>query len=545
MKQLLFFPIALLALLACSSEEESAYQDNDLRQPIALNITMQGDVEGVSSPQTRAVSPTTSTRVYVSKTAGAASPVTYSYSGSAWTCASPLHWAGNDAINIYAYTNSNNASSLTFTTSGVTQTATTPYFLAVKQSAEYDSDFGGINLTLKQKLAKITVNITNGLAARLSGGVLMGLKPTGTYQPDAADDTNSSINSWTISGSTTDITMYKNGLALTAWVIPQSASSVKVRITYCNRFYTYTIASSAKCFKAGYNYIYNLTPKVINVEDLRYGDIIYDDCTIVHLGGTKPSGSTPHPVGVVVYKASSAETVCETGVTNEEGVAVVGKALVMCLQDAGGAGAYWQWSSTGNVDHDETLFPTQAGAAPPIVASTDYRGYAKTLQLANSSGECVFHVHPAANAAYYYGDSFPSTYDDSYLTGSTGWFLPSGGQWMQIYSSVCQNGNASGSNKVTPIEPANMVDVSSSWQDTRNNCAQNLNSLIENAGGTALIDDPNTSSQNQTYVSSSERDGGCALYFMWNATETNKGFRIGGHGQMDAIRFHVRAILAY
>ena len=269
----------------------------------------------------------------------------------------------------------------------------------------------------------------------------------------------------------------------------------------------------------------------IDPDDLQYGDIIYDDCTIVHLGETKPTGSgAPNAIGVVVYKSDTPTAVCEAGIEAVDGTTVTGKALVMALQDASATNLAWQTSS--GTDHDNSLFPNYSNISTS--KTTDFKGYSKTKQLATKSGECASHSHPAAEAAWNYHTNILSSYSDEYLSNSTGWFLPSLGQYIKIAESLYAGGDADGNNK------QNITITTSSTSNTA--VATSLNSLINAAGGTTRV-----SGSYLLYHNSSDGDA-THIIPVGFINNTTYGFRIDDDLNNDDVKtysWYVRAILAY
>ena len=265
----------------------------------------------------------------------------------------------------------------------------------------------------------------------------------------------------------------------------------------------------------------------IDPDDLQYGDIIYDDCTIVHLGEAKPASG--NAIGVVVYKSDTPTNVCEAGVESVEGGTVAGKALVMALSDASASDLAWQTGS--GTDHNNTLFPNYSNIS---TSKSDLRGYAKTKQMATKSGECASHIHPAADAAWNYHTNVLSSYSEDYLTNSTGWFLPSLGQCIIIAESIYAGGDANGNNKQNVT-----INTSSSGNTA---CATSLNSLMTEAGAsgsvpTSYILNHNSSEGNASHIVP------CGI--INNATY---GFRVDDDLNNDDSKTYawkVRAILAY
>ena len=556
--------VTMMLLLLASCSEDDSVRENPIGKAMPISFVLQSDMQRNA---TRAITPTTDTKVFVSQTTGAVNPVEYSYSGSAWYSSTPLVWLTTSAFNVYAFSNSRNTGTLAFSTKNVTQESASPYFLAAKTTGvTYSESYAGLSMTLTQKLAKVTVTVS-GKSKFLTAGILKGLKQIGHYQPDASADTDSQINSWTVDDtSTADITMYQNGLTLTAWIIPQqvAANTLQIVLTYNGKTFTYSLAA-AKYLKAGYNYNFTLTPHdYVDPDVLQYGDIIYDDCDVVHLGGTKPTDGAK-PVGVVVYKASSAEAVCEANaVVNSK--TIVGKAIVMALWDCGSekgtiTAPYYQWGSEDYKHTDQItyggntvdLFPTGSTYESH---KEDYYGYEKTYQMvvrpSGTSCKTQNHTHAGASAAYnYHTNELGSGYSTNYLYKSTGWFLPSIRQMWEIVFSVAANGNTSGQNTYTVNKETGTVNeltipsISSGGIYIKE-IATSLKSLIENAGGVMLTNETNwVGSQANCYQSSSHSHTSTnnAIYQQWSTTLG--GIRWGNFNHTNTSHWRVRAVMCY
>ena len=262
----------------------------------------------------------------------------------------------------------------------------------------------------------------------------------------------------------------------------------------------------------------------IDPDDLQYGDIIYDDCTIVHLGEAKPASG--NAIGVVAYKSDTPTNVCEAGIVNTEGETVIGKVLVVALQDVSNSGLTWGSNREGN--HNDDLFPNLYNNLS--LHQTDMRGYDKTKQMATRTGECATHTHNAAAKAWDYHTDILSSYSEDYLSGSTGWFLPSAGQFAKIVEGFDHGGDKDGNNKGTgtmqiqvnafPQFPANAQSIITAW-----------------AGGTNI---------SGSYHTSSEIDAGHIIQLLLN--DGTYAFCFDSNGDHDDVKscaYKVRAVLAY
>jgi len=272
----------------------------------------------------------------------------------------------------------------------------------------------------------------------------------------------------------------------------------------------------------------------VYADNLEYGDVIYDNCAVTHKN--EPLLTTANAIGVVVYKSDAATSVCEAGKTDSRqvgAIAVTGKVLVMALQDCGPCQWYTVMSHT---PEDEDLFP--ATSANLSLGSADYRGYEKTEYLLTGTCESNSHVHSAASAAWNYHSNFLSSYSAAYLTGSTGWFLGSLGQWISISQSLGANGNITGGN-TTATYAAN----GGSWSGDPK-VAQNLESIVTHAGGdiSKLVTNPGY------YWTSTKWDheGGDIQNFQFNKGNSY-GFRyyFGGSPNDATSSCYVRPLIAY
>ena len=256
----------------------------------------------------------------------------------------------------------------------------------------------------------------------------------------------------------------------------------------------------------------------VDPTQLQLGDIIYADGS---WSRNNALDNTKTAVGVVVYVASSSgDAACEAGKTCRSGSGTVtGKVLVMSLQDVSGTKA---WFTANSTDHDNTLFPNCNNNKS--TASSDYRGYEKTKQMATKTGECASHTHAAATEAWNYVPT-GATSSSAYLNGSTGWFLPSIGQWFKVFQAMAGAASVS-----------TTVPDAGSWSGS-GTVATKLSTYITNAGGNA-----STLVGNNRYWSSSEYSGTTAQYVTWY-TGSSYGFLWNDYTKSYA--YCVRPFLAY
>ena len=178
----------------------------------------------------------------------------------------------------------------------------------------------------------------------------------------------------------------------------------------------------------------------LDPNNLRYGDVIYDDNTYSRVYEPVNTNGR-NAIGVVLYTSADGDQYTEKNIVSKSGYTIAGKALVVALQDANATRDIWG----GNADHTDgkvsgygnyVMFPNVNNTW----TSQDYSGYYKTKYLANAV--CGHSNHKLAKYAWNYA---PSTRTD-YLALSSGWFLPSQPQWMTVAKSLATNGDEYGGN---------------------------------------------------------------------------------------------------
>ena len=292
----------------------------------------------------------------------------------------------------------------------------------------------------------------------------------------------------------------------------------------------------------------------VDPSELRYGDIIYDDGSVVHLDEQPLSGSgAPVAVGVVVYKSDSedGELACQKGSINEDSEEVVGKAIVIALRHCAEntteylTSSYrtYAWATTVAL-HPNSVVPGTTTKLFPYYGNNkttcegDFYGYEKTLQMVKKTGECASHSHPAAVACYYYDQKRAGTTDDTYLVGSTGWFLPSIGQVFKMTIGLAKGGNATGGDK--NIATYNGYEVTPS-NTAGHSTGNNLKSLIERAGATFI----EGSWKCVSSVEATDSGKGPYDYNWWVTGQNGYGLYWTGQNPYTNSNWDVQAILCY
>ena len=171
-------------------------------------------------------------------------------------------------------------------------------------------------------------------------------------------------------------------------------------------FYLFVLAFLPMCFIAcgGDDSSGSVSNEPVSaVKSSKVGDIYYSDGTC---SSALVTGKTP--IGIVVYVGSGAVS------ENLHG-------LVMALHNSGRD----SWSTRNGSPKDLELFPMTLTAEE---AMNDFRGFEKTKWLAE-------HNSVAAINAINYNVSTP--------TGTTGWFIPSIGQWIAVVNNFNAGINSS------------------------------------------------------------------------------------------------------
>lgn len=284
-----------------------------------------------------------------------------------------------------------------------------------------------IPMEYQHKMAKVKIIVTTH-NKDINSVSLNNIKRSITFNPKTGE-----LGTASISG-TTDVTLSGNvsgstaQFTCTALIPPQTISKNNVFITVAtsNRTNFYKLSADMNLLE-GESYIFNVEVKGNEVDPsvLKVGDVIYDDGTTQTVNAANPLDKTKTAVGVVIYIGAEGDSACEAGQVcrTDSKRKVKGMAIVMAFTDADPC----QWFTSDDTDHDDALFPNVNNDL--TIALSDFQGYAKTRHMASHTGECAGHTHQAAVAAWNYA---PST-NTAYLEGSTGWFLPSIGQWLLFF----------------------------------------------------------------------------------------------------------------
>ena len=308
-----------------------------------------------------------------------------------------------------------------------------------KQTYSYSTE--KIPITLYHQMARLKVTLTHEASGDLSVDYVKignsSIPTTATFSELGIDIANDDfIGTWTGHGTANGQVYARADVAnenYTAVLFPNTSLSgqlINVVTDNETKTYAYTLPSGVS-FNPGNQYSYTITVKdkffkttaaTATRNNLTVGDILCSDGTIYsNANGRYISIESKTPIGIVAYVAAS----------DTDPIAENKRALVMALRNIG-TGTSWGGYDT---DEDNTLFPnnpyfTESESSAGIaLARVDYKGLDKTNYLCQCETDRG-HSHPAAKVAKNYSVSCSS------ITGSTGWFLPSLGQWCSVLVSM-------------------------------------------------------------------------------------------------------------
>ena len=181
-------------------------------------------------------------------------------------------------------------------------------------------------------------------------------------------------------------------------------------------------------FKPNINDIEKLTAQRTSDENQPYtltlGDIYYKNGAITHNNEDLEPAAANTPIGVVGYIAKGDDDYWVEKNTKADGIG--GHGLVICLKTIGSTGALdigtrMTWGANGSV---QSANPMTNLAKVKASKSNEYgSGYKRTIPLWEKSS------YPAFYAVYNYNKNAGVT-----QTKSTGWFLPTAGQYYAVIS---------------------------------------------------------------------------------------------------------------
>lgn len=345
----------------------------------------------------------------------------------------------------------------------------------------YDAtDLETAEVHLNNVLPTVTIDPTDGTLGSASGTAV-----TITPRKDATTGTYEAvIPSQTFANPDALISVTTNNLTLTP---PATLTS--------------TVPNTIATFNENTKYIYNVTvdkqvpPKTTiayaTTSQLAVGDIVCDDGSIYSPTAEATAylaAVHKNPVGIIAFVndgTSIGDAATEKGKGRYE-TKSQGRALVLCAMNVGGTANNATIGTLLNYGSPLKATLVISSEAPKALASADYYwGYTNTSDFNNSS-------HPALQAAYNFNTLQAPA-------GSTGWFLPSIGQWKKILIHAAGFSDTSGNKPL----------VGTWYDNTFSTCGTNLNNKLNvlAAAGCPIV---NTISTNEAhaYMSSSDGDTG-------------------------------------
>ena len=390
-----------------------------------------------------------------------------------------------------------------------------------------------ITLNFYHQLARVVFNVTHERTNTLTisskaVGNTTTFPKTATFNVPTGNNT---VGTWDFTTSTygtiipkTENTQGQFQATFSAVIFPTKTYAQNTQFFTINNSegnYVYKISETTGFTPtAGNQYNYTITVKNhansisdATIYNIHIGDIVCSDGTIYHsdVAASQIATNSKTPVGIVVfvnsndYNISIFNTAGDVATEKNLGrysTKSQGRALVMCLK---------------NLPSKTLKNTTSVNAVDPtnINNASDYPAYAYTVSTNNSS-------NPASYGAYNYtGLTAPSA--------STGWFLPSIGQWRLIIAGL-----------------TDYKYLGDFWATSKNSAytgayiGNQINTAMANAGSGNYDQIDTTES---TYFWTSTGTGGANILWslFWDLT---KGPRLGGHGNASFLCL-VRPVLAF
>jgi hypothetical protein len=335
-----------------------------------------------------------------------------SYNNNMWKTTAPHYWPGTatNTINFYAYYPASIYSSISHTAGSAPTLSYTVSNDAASQidimTATRNNVSGNTNsstpLAFNHIFAAVKFAVgTNGLpSGTIKSITISGINNSGTYSFNSGWTLGSTKSSFTVSPSTTITGTAGANItsdAFTMMMIPQAFSSATIILTYSTgTTYTKTISGN---WTAGKTYIYNLS-KPVNI-----GDYYYSDGT----WGTIAENPQKTPIAIIFSNRTSTKDNIY-GFTH-------GYAMALSNADAPTCWSLSEGSSDNMTIESSSL-------------QTDYDGYDHFLHILKNKGALTYSAtnYPAFYNARNYNVITPSN--------SSGWYLPSVGQWFLFISNI-------------------------------------------------------------------------------------------------------------
>ena len=337
----------------------------------------------------------------------------YSTANHIWQTTDTHYWPGaGSTINFYAYYPTSISGSITHTASSVPvlsytvpdKAADQIDILASSKTSVAGDSYNQTPIDFKHIFAAVNFQVgSNGLpSGTISSITISGIKNSGVYTFGSGWTLNTSTKTFSLSQQKTISGISGEDIysgTYTLMMIPQTFNNATIILTYnTGTEYTQMISGT---WTAGSTYIYNLSNPVT------VGDYYYSD-------GTWGSYDANKTVIGIIFSTSTSSTDKSHGWTH---------GYAMALQNAGSETATYQWytSDSGN--------PTGTYITGADNIMSDKDGY--------THSECLQTTGYAAGIAakgYMAKDRNGNTVATP--SGTSGWYLPSIGQWYDICTSL-------------------------------------------------------------------------------------------------------------
>jgi uncharacterized protein (TIGR02145 family) len=440
-------------------------------------------------------------------------------SNNLWKTATDYYWSGTDSktVNFYAYYPASIPDGTITHTAGSAPTlaytvpddaASQTDILAASSPDVSGSTVTAVPLTFKHILAAVKFSVGAGgmLGGTITKITLNNIQYKGTYSFDGTwtpNTTDLKSFSQTVSASTNASTTITSG-PTTFMMIPQTLNKdAGITATYSTGT-SYTAKISGP-WSAGNSYTYNLS----KIPD----QYLYSD-------GTWGSYDPAKTVIGIVFSNTTSSTDRSHGWTH---------GYAMALQNAGSATSSYQWYASNGGNPTGTYIT----GADNIMSDKD--GYTHSGYLQTSS-------YAAGIAARGYTAKDKSGNTVAAPSGTSGWYLPSCGQWYDILASIGGMATASGkayTSGSTYYLRWYSVDMSGDTHNYSSLCASNLNGYLNGLKSNGYsVDLFNNNSEH--YWSSSEYNSSDAYcVFFGSAGDVT----LGNYRKTNS--FRVRPVVAF
>ncbi len=376
----------------------------------------------------------------------------YSAANKIWQTSKTHYWPGTGStVDFYAYYPTSISGSITHAPSSapvlsytVPNDATNQIdILASSKTGVAGDSYNQTPVDFKHILSAVQFQVgSNGLpSGTILSITISGIKNSGVYTFGSGWTLNSGTTTFKVSPLTAINGISNENITTgiyTFLMIPQTFSNAVITLTYnTGTVYTKTISGT---WSAGNTYTYNLS-KPVNTGDYYYSDGTWG--TIV-----EHNNSTASPIGVIFSNSTSN---IDKGHNWIHGYA-------MALQNAGSDTATYQWhtSDSGN--------PTGSSVITADQIMSDKDGYTHSGYVQTSG-------YAAGIAARGYTAKDKNGNTIAIPSCSSGWYLPSSGQWYDICASL--GGMVTASGKAY----TGSRDGSLQWYSGDDNSSKNYSSL--------------------------------------------------------------------